>query len=38
MPPLGKGNEKDKSISKEAFVMDIESEVDRRLLCDKILN
>ena len=37
MPPLPKAVEKDKSLIKEAFVMDVEAEVDRRLLCDKIL-
>lgn len=37
MPPLPKAIEKDKSIVKEAFVMDVEAEVDRRLLCEKIL-
>jgi hypothetical protein len=38
MPPAGsKSVEKDKSLVKEPFVMDVEAEVDRRLLCDKIL-
>lgn len=37
MPPLPKAVEKDKSLIKEPFVMDVEAEVDRRLLCDKIL-
>jgi len=37
MPPLPKAMEKDKSLTKEPFVMDVEAEVDRRLLCDKIL-
>jgi hypothetical protein len=38
MPPLPtKIAEKDKSLVKEPFVMDVESEVDRKLLCDKIL-
>ena len=38
MAPLPKAIEKDKSLVKEAFVMDVEAEVDRRLLCDKILS
>ena len=38
MPPLPKAIEKDKSLIKEPFVMDVEAEVDRRLLCEKILN
>ena len=37
MPPLPKAVEKDKSLIKEPFVMDVEAEVDRRLLCEKIL-
>ena len=37
MPPLPKAMEKDKSLTKEPFVMDVEAEVDRRLLCEKIL-
>lgn len=37
MPPLPKAIEKDKSLSKEPFVMEVEAEVDRRFLCDKIL-
>jgi len=37
MPPLPKAIEKDKSLIKEPFVMDVEAEVDRRLLCEKIL-
>lgn len=38
MPPVtSKTVEKDKSLVKEPFVMDVEAEVDRRLLCDKIL-
>ncbi len=38
MPPIpAKNAEKDKSLIKEPFVMDVEAEVDRRLLCDKIL-
>ena len=38
MAPLPKAVEKDKSLVKEPFVMDVEAEVDRRLLCEKILN
>ena len=38
MAPLPKAIEKDKSLSKEPFVMEIEAEVDRKLLCDKILS
>lgn len=39
MPPIPvKAIEKDKSLIKEPFVMDVEAEVDRRLLCDKILS
>ena len=38
MPPIpAKAVEKDKSLIKEPFVMDVEAEVDRRLLCEKIL-
>lgn len=37
MAPLPKAIEKDKSLVKEPFVMEVEAEVDRRLLCDKIL-
>ena len=38
MPTVpSKTAEKDRSLVKEPFVMDVESEVDRRLLCDKIL-
>ena len=38
MPPIPtKGADKDKSLVKEPFVMDVEAEVDRRLLCEKIL-
>ena len=37
MPPLPKAVEKDKSLIKEPFVMDVEAEADRRLLCEKIL-
>jgi hypothetical protein len=37
MAPLPKAIEKDKSLVKEPFVMEIEAEVDRRFLCDKIL-
>lgn len=36
MPPMNtKGV--DKSLIKEPFVMDVEAEIDRRLLCEKIL-
>lgn len=38
MAPLPKAIEKDKSLVKEPFVMEVEAEVDRRLLCDKILS
>ena len=39
LPPIiGKQAEKDKSLIKEGFVMDVESECDRGLLCEKILN
>lgn len=39
MPALPtKGQDKDKSLVKEPFVMDVEAEVDRRLLCEKILS
>ena len=37
MAPLPKAIEKDKSLVKEPFVMEVEAEVDRRVLCDKIL-
>lgn len=37
LPIPSKTSEKDKSLIKEPFVMDVESEVDRKLLCDKIL-
>ena len=36
-PVPQKNTDKDKSLVKEPFVMDVEAEVDRRLLCDKIL-
>ena len=38
MSPLPKASEKDKTLTKEPFVMEVEAEVDRRLLCDKILS
>ena len=38
MAPLPPAIIKDKSLVKEAFVMDVEAEVDRRLLCEKILS
>lgn len=38
MQPLPKAIEKDKSLIKEPFVMDVETEVDRRYLCEKILS
>jgi hypothetical protein len=39
MPPLpAKTTDKDKSLVKEPFVMDVEAEVDRRLLCERILS
>ena len=37
MAPLPKAIEKDKSLNKEPFVMEVEAEVDRRTLCEKIL-
>ena len=37
MAPLPKAIEKDKSLNKEPFVMEVEAEVDRRNLCEKIL-
>lgn len=37
MAPLPKAIEKDKSLTKEPLVMEVEAEVDRRSLCDKIL-
>jgi hydrocephalus-inducing protein len=37
MAPLPKAIEKDKSLTKEPFVMEVEAEVDRRTLCEKIL-
>lgn len=38
MPPIpNKGAEKDKSLVKEPFIMDVEAEVDRKLLCERIL-
>lgn len=36
-PVPAKNKDKDTSLVKEPFVMDVEAEVDRRLLCDKIL-
>lgn len=37
MAPLPKAIEKDKSLVKEPFVMEVEAEVDRKVLCDRIL-
>jgi len=38
MPPIpNKAAEKDKSLVKEPFIMDVEAEVDRKLLCERIL-
>lgn len=37
MAPLPKPIEKDKTLNKEALVMEVEAEVDRRVLCEKIL-
>ena len=38
MAPLPKPVEKDKSLNKEGQVMEVEAEVDRRVLCEKILS
>jgi hypothetical protein len=37
MAPVPKAMEKDKSLNKEPFVMEVEAEVDRKVLCEKIL-
>jgi hypothetical protein len=37
MAPLPKAIEKDKTLTKEPLVMEVEAEVDRRNLCEKIL-
>ena len=37
MAPLPKPIEKDKTLNKEPLVMEVEAEVDRRVLCEKIL-
>jgi len=37
MAPLPKAIEKDKSLNKEPLVMEVEAEIDRRNLCEKIL-
>ena len=38
MAPLPKAIEKDKSLNKEHLVMEVEAEIDRRSLCEKILS
>lgn len=38
MAPLPKPIEKDKTLNKEPLIMEVEAEVDRRYLCEKILS